>query len=364
MWPYLLVFLITFLCATVDLFKVKNKWIVGAFLMFTLISFAIFRDGLGGFDYEMYTSFYSCIVPIDDYWAGKYVPDYHYAHKTMEWGFTIFCTLVKTVDPTKGPVFMFAIVGIFSMVLLYKSIKLYTPFVFIAFLFYLYKAYFWHDFTLMRQCVSISLFVWAIQYIKSRQMWHYFVFVTFACLFHMSSIVLFPLYFFVHKRFSDVTVIAVVVLAVLLMLTNLMPKLAQLVAGAAGMADRLQVYMGGGKSVNPLNFLEIVVMLTFMMYCRPQLEQKEPYFNIYLNLFVISAFIMLAFSSIDIFTRIKEFFVCAYMIQVSYLIGHIYSFKVRTVVFLTVALYCLLGYVRYLFVFDAGGLLPYKCVLW
>lgn len=98
------------------------------------------------------------------------------------------------------------------------------------------------------------------------------------------------------------------------------------------------------------------------MYGRLNYEKKEPYFNLFLNLFVVSSFVIIAFASFEIFARFKEYFVIAYMVLFSYFIGHIQDTRTRTAAFLLFAAYCFLGYLRYIYTFDAGGLLPYKWI--
>ena len=134
-------------------------------------------------------------------------------------------------------------------------------------------------------------------------------------------------------------------------------------AETVGLSDRLAFYTSKG-TINPLNFIEIFVILFCALFYRNYYEEKEPYFNIFLNLFIVSSFLVIAFSSFEVFARFKEYFVVAYMVLISYMIGHVQKNRNRWLIFAFLSIYVLMGYFRYIYVFDAGALVPYKWILW
>ena len=361
MWPYLLLYTLALFCAFSDLLPIKNRWIACGTLLVVMAVMAIFRDNIGGYDFFMYSLYYKAAVPINDYLAGRFVPEYH--SKDFECGFAFLCCLIKTFDWTKGPYLLFMVITSFNFVIFYKALKKYTPFVFIAILFYLYKGYIWHNFTLLRQSVSIALFMYSIQYIKDKKMLKYMGLNLIGFCFHESAIILFPLYFLLDKKYTTPTLIIFMLIALGCNIGNVLPVVCMKLAGLLGMEGRLGVYMGGHSSINPMNFLEILLILSISLYQRGKYDKEEPFFNIFLNMFVFSSLIILSCSAIDIFARFKEYFVVAYMVLISYMVGHLESKRSQFVAFGCLALYVLAGYVRYLLTFDQGGLLPYKWIL-
>lgn len=357
---YLLLFLLAFVCAATDVSPVKNRWVASAPFILLMFAMVAFRDHLGGSDYTMYEYFYSKIVSLPEYLDGKYIP--HYRTKSFEVGFVTLASTIRWFDASKTPyVFMF-VVALITMFLFFVSLRKYTPYLFLAVLFYMYKAYFWHEFTLLRQAIAIGLFMYSIQYIKSRECWKYMVLNILGMTMHASAVVLLPLYFALHIRWSNKCIMVVMLVSVALnILGPLMFSVATYLAGLVGMADRFDVYFTA-RSINPLNFLEIVLVLLLALSGRGKYEQKEPYFNIFLNLFVVSSFLVIAFASFEVFARFKEYFVVAYMVLFSYFIGHIEDKRTKTGAFILFGIYCFLGYVRYLYTFDAGALLPYKWI--
>lgn len=361
MVPYLLLFILAFACAATDVYPMKNKWVLVVPFIAVMFVMVAFRDGLGGTDYTMYKYFYSKVVSLPEYLQGHYVP--HYRTKTFEVGFVTFSSIIRIFDTSKTPyVYMFSI-AVINVVLLFSSVRKYTPYIFLALLFYMYKAYFWHEFTLLRQSIAIGLFMYSIQYIKSRDPLKYFAINLLGMSMHASAIILLPLYFFVGKRYDDFKIFMIVAIAFLLNVLG--PNIFYLgvrLASFVGMANRFSTYFIA-KSINPLNFLEILFVLFVALNRRKFYEEKEPYFNIFLNLFVISSFLIIAFSSFEIFARFKEYFVVAYMILFSYFIGHIKDTRTKTAAFMLFTAYCFAGYIRYLYTFHGGSLLPYKWIL-
>lgn len=357
---YLLLFVLGLSCAGTDIYPVKNRWVVTVPFIALMFAMVAFRDGLGGTDYTMYEYFYSKIVTLPEFIQGHYEP--HYRTKSFEVGFVTLSSIIRIFDSTKTPyVFMF-VIALINVVLLFVSTRKYTPYIFLAILFYLYKAYFWHEFTLLRQSIAIGLFMYSIQYVKSQECWKYMVCNLIGMSMHASAVVLLPLYFILNQKWSDKKILLIMVVAVLLnILGPVMFYVATQLAGLVGMADRFDTYFIS-RTINPLNFLEIIFILFFAMYGRLNYEKKEPYFNLFLNLFVVSSFVIIAFASFEIFARFKEYFVIAYMVLFSYFIGHIQDTRTRTAAFLLFAAYCFLGYLRYIYTFDAGGLLPYKWI--
>lgn len=361
MLPYVILILLALLCAATDVVHVKNRIVIVLPFLLLMFMMAAFRDHLGG-DYEMYESFYSSIVGIGDYFRGMYEP--FYRTKSFEEGFVILSSVIRSFDFTQGPYFFTFAISLITFSIFLPSLKEYTPYVFIAILFYMYRAYFWHDFTLARQAIAIAIFTFSIRYVKRQENWKYIVLTLLAISFHHSAVILLPLCFFLNRKLSIRTILIIMAVALFL---NLMGRplynLCMQIASWFSI-NRLAFYAMDEKSINLLNFMEIFAILFCVLFYRDYYEEKEPYFNIFLNLFVVNAFIIIAFSSFEIFARFREYFVITYMILVSYMVGHVQVNRNRWLIFGFLSIYVLLGYFRYIMIFGGGVLLPYKWILW
>ncbi|MCB9018441.1 MAG: EpsG family protein [Prevotellaceae bacterium] len=362
MLPYLLLFILMCICATTDIYPLRNRWIITSITFIVALGMIILRDELGGSDYFMYKLFYSKVVPLADYLNGQYEP--FYRTKIFEVGFVTLCSAIKSFDFTKGPYLMIFVISTFTLSTLWLSLKRYTPYIFIALLFYLYKAYFWHEFTLLRQSISIALFVFSIRYIKEKKYVKYIFINLIGVSMHASAIILIPLIFILNKKWKDTDIFILICIAFFLnMAGSYLFTFAMKIAGIVGLESRFGFYLYNERAINPLNFIEIMIILFISLFYRKQYEKEEPYFNIFLNMFVFSSFLIIAFSSFEIFARFKEYFVISYMILISYIIGDIKNNRTKIAAFSLFCAYVLLGYVRYLLTFDAGGLIPYKWIL-
>lgn len=363
MWPYIVLILLALLCASTDISPVKNRIVITLPFILLMFAMAAFRDNMGGFDYEMYSYYYEHVVGVRDYFRGLYEP--FFRSKSFEEGFIILSSVIRSLDFTQGPCFFFFMIALVSFSIFLSSLKEYTPFVYIAILFYLYKAYFWHDYTLTRQSIAIALFTFSIRYIYRKEYLKYIAFNLVAFSMHHSAIILFPLCFFMNYKFSIKSILIMILVAIIFGMTGsfaqgLCVKLAEMF----NLGNRFTSYLVCTGTINPLNFLEIFVILFFALFYRNFYESKEPYFNIFLNLFLFSSLILIAFSSFELFSRFKEYFVVAYMILISYMVGHIQVNKIRWIVFGFLSLYVMVGYFRYIIIFGFGDLLPYRWVLW
>lgn len=363
MIPYIILFILAVLCAATDVIATRNRIVL--FIPFFLLMFGLvaFRDHLGGSDYYMYEAFYSRVVPIGDYFKGLYEP--YFRTKSFETGYVILSSIIRSFDFTNGPYFYMFVIAVINFCIFFPSLREYTPYVMIAILFFLYKAYFWHEFTLLRQSLAISLFTYSIRFVHRKEYWKYIAINLLGVSFHATAIILLPLCFILNKKFNDRTIL--IFMGVAFVLSFLAPYMWQLchkVATMIGIGERLSFYVMDKRSINPLNIIEILVVLFVALFYRKIYESKEPYFNIFLNIFLFSSLFVISFSSFEVFARFKEYFVVAYMILISYFVGHVSNNRSRWAIFLGLTLYVALGYFRYIFIFDDGGLIPYKWILW
>ena len=118
--------------------------------------------------------------------------------KGWEPGFVIYTALCKTIIPNY---FVWnAISTIIDLFLLYKILERYSSNHLMSLMVFFVIGAMPLEFNVLRNAKAIFLFLYALRFIEERQMWKYIVVISIACLFHISSIVYFPLYFILHKK--------------------------------------------------------------------------------------------------------------------------------------------------------------------
>lgn len=120
-----------------------------------------------------------------------------------EVGWKILCRLFKPL----GFFAMTAIIAFFSCLVYYRFVTKYVPLKYYWFAVFLYifnPAFLLTHLSAMRQNVSIILFILSLEYLFKKDAFRYILCIAIATLFHMSAIVLIPVYFltFLNQKIS------------------------------------------------------------------------------------------------------------------------------------------------------------------
>lgn len=124
------------------------------------------------------------------------------AEKQREIGFAWFFHLCRI-----GGIPFEVIILFFSALtvgMAFRFIKQYSPFVFFSvFLFYSFGQYYFNSFNAIRQTLAIYIFLSSLPLIQNRKWKAYFLLVGISVVFiHASALLLLPLYFILHRRYS------------------------------------------------------------------------------------------------------------------------------------------------------------------
>jgi len=92
-----------------------------------------------------------------------------------------------------------AFIQIFILILTFKNYRDVLPYVVMTFML---GCVFLTFMNTIRQQIAFCFFMYSIQYIRSKQPFHYFTFILLACMFHKSAILLFPIYFLYKNKSS------------------------------------------------------------------------------------------------------------------------------------------------------------------
>lgn len=110
----------------------------------------------------------------------------------------------------------FIATSLFINYLVVKTFSKYSSNIFISTLVYLAIPIFYlYSFSIIRQFVAISIVIYSVKYIIRRNAANFSISILIATLFHASALVALPLYFITAKRFSNITLLALSLLATL-----------------------------------------------------------------------------------------------------------------------------------------------------
>ena len=174
---YLLLFL-----SRVTRCRMVSKLLCGIFL-FIFISIPGLRVGVGT-DYYNYVEWFDQI----NFYKFTYVNS----------AFTILIKSLKLF--CDNPQSMFFASAVIICVLIWKFIKQNSHYVELTFFLFTSSYLYFSTFNIMRQWIAISIFLYSVKYIYARSMFQYIMTMLLASMFHITAIMLIPLYWLSHMK--------------------------------------------------------------------------------------------------------------------------------------------------------------------
>ncbi|GAA0866136.1 EpsG family protein [Paraclostridium tenue] len=356
---YLLILFIAIVCAFMDIYveDKKKKNIIYALLCFLLIIFAGTRFETGN-DWPEYTSTFNNIGTLKDLLVGKFI----LSSTRMESGYILFNTIVKSLGGSINEVFF--IMATLTISIIFLSCKKYTPYYFIAILLYLRYGYTQANFMFVRQGLGIAVFLYSIKYIYEKNFLKYFICITICVLFHKSTLVLYPIYFIVNREYKTSVLVIFMVISIVLGFTNWIHGIT--IFMPSGIARSINGYLSFGVTagISPSMIEKIVVIFIALLF-RNRLSEKFKYFNIFLNLYVIS--FISYFSLIESYVlqqRMVIIFNIVGIIIISYFVYLGSNKLIKGIICLLIAGIVSMFFIKSISLFDENSVYtPYKSYL-
>lgn len=283
------------------------------------IGIMIFFFGFRGFVCDDWISYYPAFQKCDI--EDVFINPFDSRREIFEPGFTFLMYLCKIIyDDYFFMSFVCTCINTILLVLFLRNRTECIPF---AFVLYLCFGGYLMNTNLMRNSISILLFVNALQYLEGRKPVPYFLLCMLALLFHISAIVYFPLYFFFHIRCNKWIYATLFIIGNIIFLFKIpvFLSLISIVIGGAG--ERLQMLIeaytegeyGEVASVLSIGYLERVFtgVLIFCYYDKLVAIREEN--KLFINAFIGYIIIILYFGEFQILSqRLANLFIFAYWI--------------------------------------------------
>lgn len=322
------------------------------FLIFWLVAGLRYETGV---DWPGYTSFFKESESIQKITSNGFGS---YFENEYEFGYVVLNSIIRTF--TVNVQWLFLITGLGTSLLLFGSIKKYSTHIFISLLIYFCTIYFILDMSGIRQCISLNLFLVSIDYISKRKLLKYFGIILFASMFHITSLVLLPLYFVLNLKIKTWVLIIVVSIGIFISLFHIswimliVDKITNSFQLAA-ITGKLTRYSARSDSRNfGMGFILNFLIFVFCIFKRKELD-KNKMFNLFLNMYVLSLFFYyFTWELTEISSRFRLYFSVGNIILFSYFLD-IYKDKIaRTLVFLFIISFSVYSGRIYLFEMSEG----------
>lgn len=357
MTVYLILFAAVFILSVLNLSisKEKMKIIFYIFMAF-MILFVGLRKDLGGSDYYVYKAYFDAVPAPWNLGSFNYFIHYKFLYMFLNSLVKIFST---------NFFWLTLLVAAITLSLLFTQMYKYMKYPFFAFLFYLYKTFFYTNFVILRQSIAMMIFFFAIKFIIEKKFIKYVICILIASLFHTTALILLPLYFLNRFDFSKINPYLIVVVSFLLgsiskYILEALVYVAKFAHMAPSVINKIQGMTSGIQGAFNPHMVEALFYVVLFSFMRKIVKTKTD--TVFYNLFIVYVSTLFMFSRFTIFVRISMYFYISIMYLMSKRIEVIKSSKVRLLVVYLLGLIFLLGYIKYLQAFDNGGLMPYRWI--
>lgn len=233
----------------------------------------------------------------------------------MEPGYYFVNQIVVWIGGGSGLVF--GILAFLAWYFIFKSVPYHLLPILVFFLFV--DEYFFISLNLVRQFTALGIFVFAVKFIVRRRILEYFLALLIASTFHLSILVLIPLYFLPYDRLYNRNVWLGLYL-ISLSLANVQSLIELFVMGFVRIADLIPVlgiytrYILNAKFENfrleiGLGYLFRVLISIAILYASKFVVKMEPKTKVYYTLFFIGLLVYNLFYMAPLIVRINHYFI-------------------------------------------------------
>ena len=274
------------------------------FLVFLVLLFFLGFRGYVATDYVNYYPFFQDIPSLFD---SDFSLDY-FNTNGWEKGYLLYALICKTICPSF--IFFQFISVLIDFLFIRYFIRLYLPNNSRIFAYAMFFSFYGLgiEFNLYRNVKALLIFLYSLRFILSKQFWKFSFCIFLACLFHKSSIIFLPFYFFIGKQWKRKTVFSLWIIGNLICilrisyLKNFGLFVSDFLPGLYG--DLIKLYFNSEKygAAYSLGFGWIERQLSFFLvfYYGKNAIERNSMANIFLNFTYIYFFIWLYCSELSI----------------------------------------------------------------
>lgn len=341
MLAYFLFLISISILLTVSTLDRKFKKVYWYLVVFSLIIFSGFRYGVG-VDYWSYVNHFGLIASGRDTY--------------MEFGFE---WLIRAIDYIGGQSQLMFLVT--SMMVSYFFVEgiiknSQKPELSIL-LFSIIPIFYFASFNGVRQFIAIAIFLWSIQFIIGRNIVKYALAIGFGAMFHVSILLMSPLYFVLHRKFTIKHYLIISVAYALLF------QILDVILSLIGISSVVYLLSEKQSSVGGMVFVFVLIAAVALFY-RNRLEKRDARQTVFVNMLFLGALVGVTplFSDIpaDFVLRMTSYFTIALLFVLPVMLSLVQPVGARVASYASVV--CLgLVYFSYTIVVKGVGykLVPY-----
>jgi hypothetical protein len=343
MLPYLF---ILFLVCTLFICEkwIKQSWPYYA-LLIILILFAGLRDMIGGFDVYVYGQFYEM-----DYRLILLYPHF-------EPGFRLLAVICKLVLDKRE--FFFFIIALAMLYMHFKVVKRNSNLLYFAIFIYFCKFYLF-TFVYLRQGLAMGFLWFSLPYILDKKYLKASLLFGLAFLFHKSSLIFLPMLFISNRRFNSIQLTVGILAFGIIFVSPLGQVVSRLVADASE-NSKLNLYAEKHSAINIFYVIELLLFTSLAFIFKKYFYQYKETMLIF-NGFIFYILMSIVGLTNASFVRLSWYFFIFVVLAIPFMYSFLQDQKLKTIFKSFVFAYYIAIFLRLLFVFDNGDLMPYKAI--
>ncbi|SFB29993.1 EpsG family protein [Cohnella sp. OV330] len=289
-----------------------------------LVAVAGLRNNIGD------TFFYMHAFEVNDF-------SWYSILKEKDIGFGIFQKVLKSyTDDPQALVFIIALVtDIFIVLALYRYSRMFEVAVYV----FITSGAFIVSMNGMRQYLAAALLFWATKYLLTNSWKRYMLIVLFASIFHQSALIMVPIYFLVRRKAWTRSTFILLALAILIVFGFNQFQGLLFAALQDTSYGEYQNFQEGGA--NLIRVIFYIVPLVIAYIGREKLRALNPRIDIFVNMSLIGAALMIIATQNWIFARMAIYFSLYQIVLVSWIIKVFRWKDQKLVYFVLVAIYFL-----------------------
>ncbi|MDR3130052.1 MAG: EpsG family protein [Treponema sp.] len=316
-FPLLSVFLLS------SIFDFTRRSISKYFFLFSSISFILFcfivvAGGriidIGG-DWSIYKANFD---------AAPRLFDFNSSFFYFEPGFLFLTSIIKTFSSNYVVFFIF--VEMISCILMILSINKYTENKISSLCIYFSYMFISLNLNLIRTLLAVQIFFFSLRYIYNKNFFCYSICIFVASSMHISSLILFPLYFMLNKNIKKNTAILVIIGGMIMVLfrIDILRPILELTPSSLGyIYTKVDSYLNSQTFGTAREFsfthIEYLIFFVIIIRYRDWLNKHIPYFNIFFNMFMIYGVLLFYLFGVNAFSgRFKFFFLPSIVVIIPY----------------------------------------------
>lgn len=263
---------------------------------------------------------------------------------------------------------IFALFHLIILSLVITSIYQNTPNKTLALFFLFFTGYYNASLNLMRQSISIAIFLFSLKFIEERKLFKFLVCMIFAFLFHKTAIMYVPLYFlyvlpFTKKYLSIVLILGLSSIFLVEPVLRLVTTVFDVYRNYWGATEMSSTNRFSG-TYWVLNMLILIVMIIVIEFAKREQTPipQSIYFYFYVQLLVIGIMCFSMATYVPNFDRILTNFSYAQIIFLPKYFSLKINQKVHLFLLILVCLIFILSFIQLIVIKNIGGTFPYQTI--